>query len=92
MKSAYELAMERLNKDAPVKQLSDDQKAELAELNRQLQAKIAELEIAFQGKLDAAREQGDVNGIEILQGEMATERAKIESRFEDKKEAVRSAV
>jgi len=91
MKSAYELAMERLNKDAPLKSLSDEQKSEIADLNSQLKAKIAELEIAFDGKLEAAREQGDFNGVEILQQEMASERAKIESRFEDKKEAVRNA-
>lgn len=91
MKSAYELAMERLNQDAPAEKLSDEQKAEIAELNSQLKAKIAETEIAFQSKLDAAREQGDENGVEILQQELATEKAKIESRFEDKKEAVRNA-
>lgn len=90
MKSAYELAMERLNKDAPIKSLSAGQKSELAELNSQLKAKIAELEIAFESKLDAARQQGDYNGVEILQREMSQERAKIESRFEDKKEAVRN--
>lgn len=89
MKSAYELAMERLNKDSPLKSLSDEQKNEIGELNNQLKAKIAELEIAFEGRIEAARAQGDFNGVEILQQEMTKERAKIESRFEDKKEAVR---
>ena len=32
MKSAYELAMERLNKNAPVAKLTDEQKKDLAEL------------------------------------------------------------
>ncbi|MGB0581672.1 MAG: hypothetical protein ACPGVU_18405 [Limisphaerales bacterium] len=91
MKSAYELAMERLDKAAPSEKLSDEKKAEIAELNSQMKAKIAEEEIAFQSKLDAAREQGDENGVEILQQQLASERAKIESRFEDKKEAVRNA-
>ena len=91
MKSAYEIAMERLNKDAPVKSLTAEQKTELAELNSQLKAKIAELEIAFESKFNEARSQGDYNGVEILQQEMSTERAKIESRFEDRKEAVRNA-
>lgn len=90
MKSAYELAMERLDKQAPAEKLSDEQKAEIADLNNQCKAKIAEVEIAFQSKLDAAQEQGDFNGVEILQQELATEKAKIESRFEDKKEAVRN--
>ena len=91
MKSAYELAMERLDKAAPAEKLSDEQKAEIAELNSQMKAKIAEEEIAFQPKIDTAREQGDENGVEILQQQLATEKAKIESRFEDKKEAVRNA-
>lgn len=91
MKSAYELAMERLSKDAPLKSLNEEQKTEIAELNSQLKAKIAELEIAYDGKLNSARDQGDFNGVEILQQEMAAERAKLESRYEDKKEAVRNA-
>lgn len=90
MKSAYELAMERLDKQAPAEKLTDEQKAEIADLNSQCKAKIAEVEIAFQSKLDAAREQGDENGVEILQQELASEKAKIDSRFEDKKEAVRN--
>lgn len=90
MKSAYELAMERLDKQGPTEKLTDEQKAEIADLNNQCKAKIAEIEIAFQSKFDAAREQGDANGVEILQQELSAERAKIESRFEDKKEAVRN--
>lgn len=89
MKSAYELAMERLDKQAPTEKLSNEQKVEIADLNNQLKAKIAELEIAFQTKIDAANEQGDVNGVEILQQQLSVERSKINSRFEDKKEAAR---
>jgi hypothetical protein len=89
MKSAYELAMERLSKDAPLEKLTETQKQEISELNSQQQAKLAELEIAFNGKMDTAREQEDFNGVEILQQEFATERARIEERFEDKKNGVR---
>jgi hypothetical protein len=91
MKSAYELAMERLNKDAPLKTLNDEQKSQIAELNSQEKAKVAELEIAYDGKFEAARAQGDFNGVEILQQELTAERAKIQSRFEEKREAVRNA-
>jgi len=41
MKSAYELAMERLNKSAPSVKLTAAQKKELAELDSQYAAKIA---------------------------------------------------
>ncbi len=41
MKSAYELAMERLKKAAPTVKLSAAQKKDLAELDSQYTAKIA---------------------------------------------------
>ncbi len=37
MKSAYELAMERLEKGAPTIKLTDDQKAQIAEIDSQVQ-------------------------------------------------------
>ena len=45
MKSAYELAMERLEKDSPVTALSDEQKAAIAEIDSLYQSKIAEKEV-----------------------------------------------
>jgi uncharacterized protein YPO0396 len=81
--------MERLSKDAPLEKLTAEQKKEIAELNSQQQSKIAEVEIAFSGKMDAARNQEDFNGVEILQQELTTERRRIEERFEDKKTAIR---
>ena len=45
MKSAYELAMERLQKGAPSISLTDDQKKELAEVDSTFKAKIAEKEL-----------------------------------------------
>jgi hypothetical protein len=55
-KSAYELAMERLRRkdaEAGVEQrlLTDDQKREIAEINRVHTAKVAELEILHKSKL-----------------------------------------
>jgi hypothetical protein len=43
MKSAYELAMERLSKTSPTAKLSDKQKKQIAELESKYKAKIAEL-------------------------------------------------
>ena len=42
MKSAYELAMERLQKGSPTITLTSEQKAELAEIDSSFNAKIAE--------------------------------------------------
>ena len=55
-KSAYELAMERLRKndaDAGIErqQVTDEQKAAIAEIRNFYQAKLAELEVLQQGKL-----------------------------------------
>ena len=59
MKTAYELAMERLNQTAPLKKLTEEQKKRIAETDARYRAKIAEKEIAFQGKIEAARNAGD---------------------------------
>jgi hypothetical protein len=71
IKSAYELAMERLQKkdaEQGVEQtpLTDEQKAAIAEIRRVYQAKLAELEILHQGKL---RSTGDPAEREILDAE-----------------------
>ena len=60
MKSAYELAMEHLNKDNPTPTLSDEQKAQIAEIDSKYAAKIAEKEIFIQGQIQKATEQGDI--------------------------------
>ena len=42
MKSAFELAMSRLEKESPTQKLTDDQKSKLAEVDAEITAKIAE--------------------------------------------------
>jgi hypothetical protein len=88
MKTAYELAMERLNKNAPSVKLSDAQKKELAELDTRYAAKIAEREIALNGEI--AKAAGDVRQEELLRDQLQTDRKKLQSELEDKKEQVRS--
>jgi hypothetical protein len=43
MKSAYEKAMERLNAASPPRQLSDEEKAEISDIETHAAARIAEL-------------------------------------------------
>jgi hypothetical protein len=90
MKTAYELAMERLNKDAPLKKLTDDQKARLAELDAKYAAKIAEREIFLQGELTKAQASGDFEAIEQLEQQLSSERRRLEAERDEKKEAVRN--
>ena len=42
MKSAFELAMSRLEKESATRKLTDDQKSRLAEIDAEINAKIAE--------------------------------------------------
>ena len=52
MKSAYELAMERLNSEDPQeKTLTDEQKLALSEIDEKYRAKAAEREIFLEQKL-----------------------------------------
>lgn len=88
MKTAYELAMERLSKTSPAVKLSHTQKMELAELDAKYAAKIAEREIALKGEI--ARAAGDFEKEESLRAQLAVERKKLQAELEEKKEQVRA--
>lgn len=89
MKSAYELAMERLNKVAPTVTLTAAQKRRIAELESDYKAKIADLEISLGGKSTAARAAGDEGSGAELERLLAAERKKLQDRLEEAKERVR---
>lgn len=89
MKSAYELAMERLNKQGPQKKLTDAQKKELAELDSRYTAKIAEREIFLKGELGLAAAKGDAEAYVQLEKQLVSERKKFQGELEEKKEKVR---
>jgi hypothetical protein len=89
MKSAYELAMERLNKTAPTVKLSAAQKKELAELDSQYAAKIAAREIALKGEIANAAD--DVEKENSLRDQLAIDRKKLQAELEDKKDRVRQS-
>ena len=89
MKTAYELAMERLTKSAPALKLTDQQKGELAELDAKYRAKIAEREIVLQGELDKAVRQGDAEAVAQLEKQLASDRKSLQAESEAKKDKVR---
>lgn len=91
MKTAYELAMERLSKGAPTKKLNDAQKRELAELDSKYAAKIAERDIALKDEIAKAGAAGDFEKAAKLQEQLVFERKKLQSDLEDKKEQLRRA-
>ncbi len=89
MKSAYELAMERLNKTEPSIKLTDQQRKELAELDSVYAAKIAEREIFLKGQIGKAIETGEVEAIEQIEKQISSERKRLQTELEEKKEQVR---
>lgn len=90
MKSAYELAMERLEKDEPsTEKVSDSQKAELEQISQTYRAKIAEREVFLQGKIVAARSKGALEEVESLERELRDEKNRLEAECEEKKDVVR---
>jgi septin family protein len=89
MKTAYELAMERLNKAAPTRKLTADQKKQLAELDSQYAAKMAEREIALKDEMVKVSATGDFEKVEALQQQLVNERKKLQAELEEKKERVR---
>ncbi len=91
MKSAYELVMERLGNATPATKLSEAQKAQLAELNSRYAAKIAERELLVKEELAKATAGGDLEAIEQLQKQLASDRKSLQAELEAKKEKVRQA-
>ena len=91
MKSAYELAMERLAKDAPVVSLTDDQKKELAEIDSTYRAKIAEKEVFLKDQITKAQNAGKFEEVESLEKQLAIEIRRLNEDCEAKKEKLRAS-
>ena len=89
MKTAYELAMERLSKTAPTVRLTDAQKAQLAELDATYAAKIAEREIFVKGEIAKALDRGDDEAIEQLEKQLVSDRKSLQAEREERKTKVR---
>jgi len=90
MKTAYELAMERLSKASPTVKLSDEQKRQIADLESQCAAKIAERELFLQGEIVKAVDKGDGEAMGQLEKQLTSDRKSIRAEYEEKKEKVRS--
>jgi len=91
IKSAYDLAMEKLAAKLPPtgRKLTRAQKAKLARLNSVFTAKIAERELELKPKIAAAQANGDAEGAQKLEETLRSEIAKLRNRLEAEKEAVR---
>jgi hypothetical protein len=88
MKSAYELAMERLEKKAPTKKLTEAQKEQIAEINSLYGSKIAEKETFLQGEIVKEQAKGDLAAVAQIQDQLSREVRRIHAEWEEKKAAV----
>ena len=90
MKSAYELAMERLEKAAPTQKLTDAQKAEIAEIDNLARARVAEKELLLGDQIAKAKAAADFAALDSLEKQLAAERQRIQEEAEAKKQRVRA--
>ena len=91
MKSAYELAMERLEKHSPTAALSAAQKEQIAEIESIAKSKMAEKELFLKDQMAKAAVSGDHVGMGQLEQQLAYDLQRIQSNAEEQKEKVRSA-
>ena len=89
MKSAYELAMERLQKQAPTAKLTDKQKQQISELESLYKAKKAEQELFLEGEITKAQAKGDVEALMQHQRQLKHELNRLDEELEKKKDKVR---
>ena len=85
MKSAYEIAMSRLEAKSPTVKLNEVQKAELAEIDSLYESRIAERRVFLEGEIRKANslEKDD------LQRQLASEITRLEEEREGRKDKVR---
>ena len=91
MKSAYELAMERLQKASPSLSLTEDQKKEIAEVDSVYRAKIAEKELFLKGQIQKTQAAGKLEELESLEKHLASEIGRLQKECEAKKEKLRES-
>jgi hypothetical protein len=91
MKSAYELAMERLEKKAPSLALSDEQKAQIAEIESTFKARMAERELFLKGEITKAITAGKSEEAASLQKQLGIDLRRLQEDAEEKKEKLRAS-
>ena len=91
MKSAYELAMERLEKASPSISLSEEQKKEIAEVDSVYRAKIAEKEVFLKDQIRKAHTAWNLDEVQSLEKQLAAEIRPLQEECEARKEKLRAS-
>ena len=89
MKSAYELAMERMG-GGDDKPLTDEQKEKIAEIDTKYKAKIAERKIFLKKSVDDALAKDDQTAAEEARKILAQEISSLEEKAESEKDKIRN--
>ncbi len=89
MKSAYELAMERLDKQSPVAKLTDEQRQALADVDQAYKAKIAEREVFLSSQITKATEARDAAEVDNIRLQLSREVRRLQEECEAKKAKLR---
>jgi hypothetical protein len=89
MKSAYELAMERLQKNAPSVPLTEAQRAELAEVDALYKSKMAEKELMLKDQIRKEEAAANAPEVEKLRHQLSSELRRLQEECEAKKEKIR---
>lgn len=90
MKSAYELAMEKLAAGEPAVHLTEDQKHRIAAVEAKCKADIAAKELLLRGEMDKAIAAGQVEQIAQLQKQLTDETRRFEEKRDREKDAIRA--
>ena len=91
MKSAYELAMERLQKASPSLSLTEEQKKTLAEIDSKYRAKIAEKDLFLRDQIRKAQTEGKADEIDSLEKQLASDVRRLHEECEAAKEKLRAS-
>ena len=89
MKSAYELAMERMGGDE--KPLTAEQKERIADVDAKYKAKIAERRIFLEKAIQDVLAQEKTEEAEELRCQLVQETAKLEAKSEEEKDRIRES-
>jgi len=90
MKSAYELAMEKLEQSNPQPKLSDEQRRLIADIDNKFKAKIAEKEVFLGDQITKAMMSGQHHEVPALEEQRARELQRLRSECETEKGRIHS--
>lgn len=90
VKSSFELAMERLSRQAPTQKLSTAQKQQIVELDSVYQARIAQKDLTMQEEVARFQAAGDAEKADEARARFLAEKQSLETEREEKKERIRS--